>query len=120
MNNDNKGVHLRHCFQGEHATNCKYGEDETCPARPINKVRGKAEWEFTGQIDCDHCKFYPKCKNETDNCPWLDGWDSGQLKMLRHLYDYVSTWSHGVCIDDECDCPYSHIRQIINKIKKEE
>ena len=30
-----KGTHLSHCFQGEYKDSCKYGEDETCPARPI-------------------------------------------------------------------------------------
>ena len=79
------------------------------------------DWKFTGQMDCDHCKFYPKCQSETENCPWLDGWKNGQLKVLKHLYDYtVNSSTHGICVDDECDCLYSHIRRIFNQIKKEE
>ena len=31
--NNDSAVHLAHCFQGEYKTTCKYGEDETCPAR---------------------------------------------------------------------------------------
>lgn len=27
--------HHSHCFEGEYATSCKYGEDATCPARPM-------------------------------------------------------------------------------------
>jgi hypothetical protein len=30
---DDSGVHLRHCYQGEYKDSCKYGEDD-CPAKP--------------------------------------------------------------------------------------
>jgi hypothetical protein len=35
---DFKGQHLRHCYQGEWAGHCKYGDDD-CPAAPAPQAR---------------------------------------------------------------------------------
>ena len=40
-NEKNQEVHLSHCFQGENEDTCKYGQDDTCPANPKNKVASK-------------------------------------------------------------------------------
>jgi len=38
MEENEKKVHLRHCYQGEYDTSCKYGDDENCPAKKNKKT----------------------------------------------------------------------------------
>ena len=40
---DIRGQHLSHCYQGEYQSGCKYGEDETCPARPSTERTSQTE-----------------------------------------------------------------------------
>jgi len=45
-------VHLNHCYQGEYKTNCKYGEDDTCPAKPKKEAEElKPMVDFILEID---------------------------------------------------------------------
>lgn len=39
-------------------------------------------YKFTGQMNCDKCKFYPACQSGEPNCPYLAGWEDGQAKLL--------------------------------------
>jgi len=51
--------HLRHCYQGEYKTSCKYGEDNICPANPNKKhiIYG-----------CPYCKGYLPKTNDYKFC----------------------------------------------------
>lgn len=47
MRKNEKGTHLRHCYQGEYMNGCKYGDDD-CPAKPkISYRTGGKEMNYT-------------------------------------------------------------------------
>ena len=46
------------------------------------------DWKFNSVINCDKCKFGGQCTLIT-GCPYLSGWNDGQIKMLEHLIKYA-------------------------------
>jgi hypothetical protein len=49
------------------------------------KDNALAPWQFTGQMNCDKCKFFRVCKAGESNCPYLAGWKDGQGKLIKQL-----------------------------------
>lgn len=76
------------------------------------KFQVKAEWMIT-EDDIENWDILPPYRAQILNIAKI-----AQNKVLQYLYDYVSTWGHGVCIDDDCECPYSHIRNMIKQLRR--
>jgi hypothetical protein len=66
-------------------------------------------YKFIGQMNCDYCKFYPSCKADEANCPYLAGWQDGQAKLEQWLHepceDHPALRGFGTTLLHK-DCPH--------------
>lgn len=112
-------VHLRHCFQGEHESNCKYGEDETCPAKP-NIVTNKPEWMPINP--CDDCSISQFIKDNgcigiqcRDYSKYLNGIDN-QKKLL----EYLIRWFDGIEKRGYAPCHQEDLKEMLKQLEKKQ
>jgi hypothetical protein len=77
----------------------------------------KEKWEHRKFHDCMYLT-----KGGGDHCEPYAVYEAGASAMLSALLKYLnnnaSTWSHGICLDDECDCPYSLTRKMLADLKE--
>jgi hypothetical protein len=56
---DDSGVHLRHCYQGEYKDSCKYGEDD-CPTKPLEDPKQVTLEEAAKEYDRKSTRYGAK------------------------------------------------------------
>jgi hypothetical protein len=56
------------------------------------------DWKFNSVMNCDKCKFNHQCNMVTD-CPYIEGWEDGQRKLLNVFDKSIQEATGGKLID---------------------
>jgi hypothetical protein len=73
-NNNDHAVHMTHCNMGEYEGQCKYGEDDTCPASLTSfeqklALLHAADIYARGEVSGKHKDLYRTSRFDTDCHP---------------------------------------------------